>query len=441
MHNREGDSTLKPPSEGLALELKRMFFWRRTLKLVLMLLSRPQDLRRPTAVDILLRARDMGMKIWALEKLQRIMGTMFDTSTGEGVRQDGNARVGAAATPYGQPDLSTLLQQEKLHGPADRDLTVVPQEMTQFRGFYVYVHDMNEQTKPVMIRDYAKPERKEDGQWPQLRATPAGRCPFVDDQAHVRRLKLQEAKAKQKQLREQAQAALPRTRAALAQQQAERQRIPEQPTERRVLTENNNLALRNVNHAAQQPNDMLAKPLDPPKTIPVKRPMSTDGQNLPPPLFGSAQANLRQLPRFVAGEPVASGVQPSNVTSAIKSQMISSTAAAPGARAGTSREVHQLKRKVLEKNSAPSANSIPSSFMNDIRGAINNDRPAPRKRKAQELTQIDEDMEDAEEDARQQKAKVARKKKQQTEKDLKPGYCENCHDKFNDFEDVSADYR
>ncbi|KAF2098182.1 hypothetical protein NA57DRAFT_76976 [Rhizodiscina lignyota] len=384
------------------------------------------------AVDVLQRARDLGMKIWALEKLQRIMMTMFDTSTGEGVRHGHDTRTrGASTVPHGQPDLSTLLQQEKLHGPADRDVTVAVQEMTQFRGYYIYVHDMDEQTKPVMVRDYAKPERKEDGQWPQLRATPAGRCPFVDDQASARKLKLQQAKAKQKMLRDQTQAtAAPRTRAAFAMQQAREQKQGDS----RILTENNNLATRR-NHAAatvQNPNEALVKPLDPPKTIPAKR-GSTDTQNLPPPLFGSAQASLRQLPRIVAGEPIASGVQPSNVTSAIKSQMISSTAAAPGARAGTSREVTQLKRKVFAKNSAQSTNSIPSSYMNDVRAAINNDRPVQRKRKAEQLVPIDEDMEDEEEEVKQ-KVKATRKKKA-VERELKPGYCENCQDKFNDFEE------
>jgi regulatory subunit for Cdc7p protein kinase len=118
--------------------------------------------------------------------------------------------------------------------------------------------------------------------------------------------------------------------------------------------------------------------------------------------------------------------------------MISSTAAAPGARAGTSKEMHQLKRKILEKNSAPSANSIPSSYMNDVRAAIN-DCPPPRaaKRKAQDtLTQIHEDTTVSEEEKQQRKPVIARSRKKATEKELKPGYCENCREKFNDFDEV-----
>ncbi|KAK1076618.1 Cdc7p-Dbf4p kinase complex regulatory subunit, partial [Friedmanniomyces endolithicus] len=138
--------------------------------------------------------------------------------------------------------------------------------------------------------------------------------------------------------------------------------------------------------------DSLSKPLDSPRGLPAKRQSSNEGM---PSLFGSTQQTLRGLPRMIGGEPVASGLQHSNVTSAIRSQYISSAAissTAPGAnhRIGDSKEVSALKRKVLERGASVNSHvSMPSSYMNDMRAAINNDNdrdPPPRaaKRKAQE---------------------------------------------------------
>jgi regulatory subunit for Cdc7p protein kinase len=129
------------------------------------------------------------------------------------------------------------------------------------------------------------------------------------------------------------------------------------------------------------------------------------------------------------------------MTSAIQSQMISSTAAAP--RAGNSKEVNQLQRKVLEKNSVTSANSGYSSVMNDVRGPPNRDHVQPMraaKRKAQESLSQTQEIAEQERQAR----KVAALRRRKTaEKELKPGYCENCREKFNDFDEhcVSRKHR
>lgn len=207
--------------------------------------------------------------------------------------------------------------------------------------------------------------------------------------------------------------------------------------EKIALAENDNLARRPSAPAAivKEEEEEDAKPLDPPKAIPPKRANTADGA---PPMFGSAQASIRTMPRFIAGEPVASGLQASNVTSAIRSQMISSTAAAP--RAGNSKEVNQLKRKVLEKNSMPSANTNSgySSAMNDVRAALNQEHAQPMraaKRKAQEsLGQVHDDGEGE----RQARKVAALRRRKTAEKELKPGYCENCREKFNDFDEVSS---
>jgi regulatory subunit for Cdc7p protein kinase len=356
------------------------------------------------------------MKIWSVDKLQRMIETMFNRETGEDPASHQTRHGAAAVQQKGRPaDLQRLLQNEKM----DRDYTA-SQELIPLRGYYVYVHDMDEATRPVMIREYQKVE-KEKGKWPQFRASGNGKCPFVDD-PHFGRRQQQEEEARRAQKAAAAAAVAPRTRAASAME------------EKRALGENNNLARRPSAPAAYvKAEEDDAKPLDPPKALPAKR-ASTD---VPPPMFGSAQANIRAMPRFIAGEPVASGMQASNVTSAIQSTMISSTAAAP--RAGNSKEVNALKRKVLEKNSVPSANtnSGHSSAMNDVRAMLNQEHePLMRaaKRKAQETLGMGQQDQETEKQAR----KVAALRRRKTaEKELKPGYCENCREKFNDFDEVS----
>lgn len=367
--------------------------------------------------DILFKARELGMKIWSVDKLQRMLDTMFNTATGEEV-PNYTSRHGTAAiqSKTRQGDLQKLLQNEKLKGPSDRDYSVATQDLIQLRGYYIYVHDMDEVTRPVMTREYPKVAKKEDGKWPQFRVSGNGKCPFVEDREHMRRQQLEEAE----ETRARKVSVIPRTRAATALEG------------KRALGENNNLARRPSAPEATVREEM-SKPLEAPKVLPTKR-ANTDSM---PPMFGSAQASLRAMPRFIGGEPVASGLQQSNITSAIRSQMISSTAAAPGARAGNSKEVNQLKRKVLEKNSAPSANSGHSSVMNDMRAALNQDDSQPMraaKRKAQEtLGYIRED----EDEERQVKRAAVLRRKKTTEKELKPGYCENCREKFNDFDEVN----
>ena len=149
---------------------------------------------------------------------------------------------------------------------------------------------------------------------------------------------------------------------------------------------------------------------------------------------------IRPSEMLLTREPSASGIQRSNITSAIQSQMISS-AAATGLKAGTSKEVNELKRKVLERThtGSLSVGSISSSHrMNDLAGVLKHARaPAPEraaKSKAQaKLGGIQE--EDHGYEAVNERATI--RKRKAIKRDPKPGYCENCRDKYDDFEEVS----
>ncbi|KAF2398658.1 hypothetical protein EJ06DRAFT_87248 [Trichodelitschia bisporula] len=349
-------------------------------------------------VDVLHKAREMGMKIWALEKLDRMLSTLFNTDTEDAPLPQTRTQ---SATAKSRDGLAQMLHRETQQATNNVDWAC---DMVNFRGYYLYVHDMDEQTRPAMIREYSRAAQKEQGKWPQLRVTSPGRCPFLDEP----RSRVLENQAAEK-AREEAKTIASRTRAASAALQAHR-----------PLAENNNLATRR----ATSTQESFAQP----KPGPIQR-TSTD--TLPP--FGSMPVNTRVVSRY-GGEPTASGMQPSNITSAIRSQMISSTAPGMGHKAA-SKEMNQLKRKVLERNSSATT----TSFLADARAGLGDDAGAsrPSKRKAEALEGIaEEEVIDVANEVRPKRRVVTRKRKQ--DKEAKPGYCENCRAKFDDFEEHIA---
>lgn len=397
--------------------------------------------RKP--IDILQRAKDMGIKIWTLDKLERIAKTMLDNRADEPSLRGPGGRGVALNAPLPtkakqEPDLSHLLRKEQLNGPSDAANAnggTIP-----FKGPHIYVRCMDEKTKPILVKEWPKVSRRQDGEWPQFRGNSAGKCPFIVD-PNAQRMELERQRARMQQIQAQDSAEprqILRARSAAAAAPAILRQPGAPVPKKQPLAESReggnvgpSAKTRETGQANKQPPpDACEKP-----PTPMKAP-----SNIPP------AARLR----FFNGEPAASGMQPSNITSAIQSQMISSTAAQPGAKAGMSKEVHGLKRKVLEKNTGPGAQQTQAVQKNfDPLGAARAERhislARQTRRQAQEtLIHIDEEStqseDDGEGDAWQhegvQKRQILRN--QAPKREPKPGYCENCRDKYDDFETVSV---
>ena len=371
----------------------------------------------------------MGIKIWALEKFERMMSTMFSPDLAE-ENEDHITRHNVKATlalpkASKNTDLSQLLRNEKLSSTAERTPW---QEIAPFKGFFIYIHDMDEKTKPVMIREYAKPAHNDKGEWPQFRGVSSGRCPFVE-----------EVKKADAQVKKEEPAPPARTRSAVAAVEAAKARPSPNCSQTPVLRESDHTANRMPKPSMPAPT---SRTFEAPQ---LRRNVSGGLDSMPALIPGSAHANFRGIARNFGGEPIASGVQPSNVTSAIRSQMISSTAAAPGVRGGTSKEIHHLQRRVLQNNSGLSANSMPSSRINDLRAAINNNNHAPapkrttRRKAAETMARIYEDNTQSDEENQELDLNEIKlpKEKQAPQREPKPGYCENCREKYDDFDEVS----
>ena len=385
-------------------------------------------------MDVLLRGRQMGMKIWTSEKFQRILTSMLeDRVQGPPTHsQMNNAR-------NKEQDLSQVLRKERMTGLTEREHLTLSKELVVFKGPFVYIHDMDEKTRPIIVREYPKVAKRQDGAWPQFRSAAAGKCPFVEDPATRGEIEGErgEQRAVAPQLDKDATQA-PRTRSICAVDEAKME-PPRRCSPRKALQE-----VRNVPATSAMPNPAVAAASKAMATSKLERQPS-----FPPILEKKDAASFaRPMDMHFAREPAASGMQQSNITSAIRSQMISSTAAAPGAWRTTSKEVNELKRKVLERTNTGSLSvgSIPSSHrMADIAGALKNARaPAPQraaKSKAQEkLGGIQEENCPSDDDlAAERAANTCTKRKRSAKRDPKPGYCENCRDKYDDFDEVCDD--
>ncbi|RMZ91311.1 hypothetical protein DV736_g1464, partial [Chaetothyriales sp. CBS 134916] len=397
--------------------------------------ARGQTARRDLSnnLDILLRGRQMEMKVWTLEKLQRILTTILEGS----VPQEQNARFAGSATRGTKQDLSHVLRHGKLGISSERESLALLQDLHLFKGPFIYVHDMNEKYRPTMVREYARVTKRTDGEWPQFRSATMGKCPFIEDPAMKKQMEHERRTTWQTRQRKEAEQAT-RTRPTL-QKDAARMDPPKRVSPRK--------ALRAVHNPPPPPTTIN------PGMLTRVSSTSKDSHFSFPPMPERATVDFVKPSQLqMAREPAASGLQKSNITSAIQSQVISSTAAT-GLKAGTSREVHELKRKVLERTHTGSLSngSVPSSHrMTDLAGTLKDARaPAPQraaKSKAQEkLGGVPEEPDSHADDLAAEKAmqQPAKKKKTPVAKDPKPGYCENCRDKYNDFEEhvVSRKHR
>lgn len=402
----------------------------------------PTDTRNSATNDILHKAQGLGIKIWALEKFERMLNVILHPEPADD--DDVPSRTRTATTTgktlplkrAREADLTQLLRNERNNAPVERKPW---QEIIPFKGPYIYIHDMDEKVKPVMVREYAAPSRKEEGEWPMLRSVSKGRCPFIEEPPQEKRPESRRQAPKG----EKAAPIAPRPTRANAvptptetQPERRRTRSTTRSPQKPVLAETST-------NQISQPSVPTAKSFEPPAV--VRRHHSGSTETMPP-LLGSTHANFKGIPRNPGGEPLASGMQ-KDVTSAIRSQMYSSTApAAPSARVGMSKQQHQMSRRVLERQSglsANSTNSMPSSLsVNEVRAAINNEhgsapRRSARQKAAEPLAQIHEDAE-TEHDAQVPRPKVVgTKKKAVVKREPKPGYCENCRDKYDDFTEVS----
>lgn len=382
-----------------------------------------QTLRVPKkAADILVRARDMKKRIWTAEKLFRMTALLLETDPYRSVEiAYGHLKTSHAtqSESRGAEDrnLLHLLQKERVNAPSDH-------ELTYFKGPYIYVYDIEEKQKPIMVREYNKVPDKSKGDWPQFQTAAVGRCPFIEDSEirEAREAKEAATEAQQKARAKVDGQAVNETKPVL---QPPRMAPPRPVTGKRTLRE---MELGHNRQSSVTSADIPTR----------SRGIGVENVDLSRKAFTSHAATGRLL----GGEPVASGLQRSNITSAIRSQMISSTATTPGVITGLSKEVHCLQRQVLKWPSATMSrdhNSRPVTETSLREDTLTKQPPTLSRtsNRKLELSNKESKVNGGAETARSASQAAPRKKSREREheRELKPGYCENCAEKYTDFDE------
>ncbi len=455
-------------------------------------------IRKPKATrstDILHRAREMGKKIWSLEKLQKVLDMLLEPDPYRSAELGQRMRNGSTASSVlvnqqgvsrftGDQVLLQMLDKERHSGPSDRDPTVATRELIYFKGPYIYVYDIEEKQRPIMVREYAKVAEREEGDWPQLRPSAGTRCPFIEDtdqlelRAEKKRARMRTAAIASKDATNAAATAASGNAGAAGASASTHKTLasryaaaaaPKPVTGKRTLAEmqdgHNRQSSLNGSALSNAPNLRPAEAIGgacDSTTAASAGSVSSVASSaaIPQPSKASRMAadfqaqnaftSRAKSARCFAGEPVASGLQAAGITSAIRSQMISSATGTLGARAGTSKEIHGLQRKVLQKSTAStSQHDLSSRRMAEMSMDLQQQHPSysrstslGRSTAAAQLSaKLNKALDDStasndEKHKRTLSATVTAQVVRQKKRDPKPGYCENCQDKFDDFDDV-----
>jgi regulatory subunit for Cdc7p protein kinase len=130
-----------------------------------------------------------GMKIWNMYKLESVLDRCMSTGTFTATPIQPQGTPVAAS---GSTHLKGLLESERRGGPLERDPTQKRHDFRYFSkgSYFVLVEDMWQQLAPVAIQEYTvKRDRDgtERGDWPMLHCHPCARGPFIEFDERERR--------------------------------------------------------------------------------------------------------------------------------------------------------------------------------------------------------------------------------------------------------------
>ncbi|KAK9366835.1 Dfp1/Him1, central region-domain-containing protein [Lipomyces kononenkoae] len=365
-------------------------------------------------MDIIYQARQRNMKIWTHEKFVRFMSHLHENpnSSASNVTNTNTATSlsrGHVAASDTSNNLCRMLREEKLTGPADSDPRARRDDIHYFKGPYVYVRDASQIYRPIMVREYARVSEPELGEWPQFRATGPGKCPFVLD------IQYHQSRADREMKPRQAGSKLKRSAAVEADASTSKGAFKSRKLLEDEIESHSQMAnFLEVHKDPQETGDEhVADDMRREATV-FNEPRSRKKSALTPVRMTSARANSGgktatdlkarkqslsatgrsyhvRMSAALGHELVATGINMSNATSNIRSMTQSGGAANGLARQVSqvqSKEVDNLKRKVFERKRRP--------------------LPVPQ---------------------------VAVKKEAVAVREVRPGYCENCKDKYDDYQE------
>lgn len=120
--------------------------------------------------ELFAKAQDMGIKIWSIEKVDRVLNELLD----------GNSPTKSASSKA--PSLPHLLRAEQLSGiTLERDPDIERPDYNYFspRSYYILVEDASGEHRTVIAKEYDRPRRGDNGEWPILHGGVEGRVAFT----------------------------------------------------------------------------------------------------------------------------------------------------------------------------------------------------------------------------------------------------------------------
>lgn len=120
-----------------------------------------------SANDILVKAKNFGIKVWTFDKFKTVMSGLKGEHTVDSKKQ---------------PNLSQMLAKEKVYGTQERDPKAARSDYHYFsrNSVYLLVEDATAEHRPIMAQEWRKPAREdEEVPWPVLYGELEGRCPFT----------------------------------------------------------------------------------------------------------------------------------------------------------------------------------------------------------------------------------------------------------------------
>ena len=271
-------------------------------------------------------------------------------------------------------NLSRMLREEKLVGPNDRDPHTKREDYHYFKGPYLLVWDPTYHYRPFMAKEYPKVDDTSEGDWPRFKTSSSGRCPFLADSPRM----IAERRALEGVRR--------KRRSPL---------IDESTPNKVVILEHEGAAV------AMTPERSL--------TTAVEEAMT--------PATPATPVTPDIVLRHRFSETIASGVNMSTMTSAVQSVAKSGTDNQSGQLGNglnpvlaqvPSREISKLKTKILTRE-AKLFMPKPMVALADAKGS-NTPATGSTPSKSQQTTP-----------------------RAATSKELRPGFCENCHEQFDNF--------
>ncbi|KAF6760014.1 Dfp1/Him1, central region-domain-containing protein [Ephemerocybe angulata] len=150
--------------------------------------------------DIVAKARAMEIKVWNALKLDSVINRCLECSSV-------TASVSHKSQPAPTQKLSQLLSKEKYYGPGDRDPSQKRHDYRYFTkgSFFVLVEDMRGEVATIAAHEYPAPKDKAKMPWPVLHCHPNARGPFIayDDKEKQRWERAQQKKLEENQEEEQ----------------------------------------------------------------------------------------------------------------------------------------------------------------------------------------------------------------------------------------------